>query len=268
MKCNNPIRIKNKWGTVDRIVKCGKCIGCTINKVTELTLRTQYEMQKHKKMCFITLTYDTPYLPFTENFESLSKRDMQLFFKRLRKNSKAEIKTIYCGEYGEEGNRPHYHAIILGIDKNSTKTINIKGKKIKVNQIDYAWQKGFINYGSVTPASIRYTIEYMLKERNDPKYKELHIQKPFYRISKNMGQGIIDIEKLINDGHMKTSTGNRTGIPKCIKDKYGIRAGEKLEEQMITDMNKALKNPEDLIKGAQREKTQLAKQKKAKSRIL
>lgn len=49
----------------------------------------------------------------------LFKRDVQLFFKRLRKyivknyGKEFGFKYNYCGEYGTDGRRPHYHIIFM-----------------------------------------------------------------------------------------------------------------------------------------------------------
>lgn len=68
----------------------------------------------HEHNSFITLTYDNKHLPKNN---TLIKRDLQLFFKRLRKNiHPLKIKYFACGEYGDEKERPHYHAIIFGYD--------------------------------------------------------------------------------------------------------------------------------------------------------
>ena len=62
------------------------------------------------------LTYDDEHLP--EN-GSLRKKDAQDFFKRLRTELSEQgrrIRTYYVGEYGETYFRPHYHAVIFGMD--------------------------------------------------------------------------------------------------------------------------------------------------------
>lgn len=70
-----------------------------------------HEAQMHEDNCFLTLTYDDDHLPPNG---SLVKADMQRFFKRFRARLDGRrIKFFYCGEYGDKGNRPHYHAIIF-----------------------------------------------------------------------------------------------------------------------------------------------------------
>ena len=69
------------------------------------------EAKLHKENCFITLTYNNNNLP---KYKSLVKKELQDFFKRLRKKYGEGIRYYACGEYGPKGKRPHYHAIIFG----------------------------------------------------------------------------------------------------------------------------------------------------------
>lgn len=80
----------------------------------------------HEHAMFVTLTYSPDGLYTNDKgFCSLSKRDLQLYLKRLRKaiDSRCKefnlppnpIRYFACGEYGEKGNRPHYHLIIYGL---------------------------------------------------------------------------------------------------------------------------------------------------------
>jgi hypothetical protein len=48
--------------------------------------------------------------------ESISKRHLQLFLKRLRKHYNVQgIKYLASGEYGGKLDRPHYHLVIFGL---------------------------------------------------------------------------------------------------------------------------------------------------------
>lgn len=109
------------------VVPCGKCIGCKLDYSRQWADRCMLEMQYHKHTWFVTLTYDEDHLPRTwysadqETGEAvmaatLSKRDLQLFFKRLRKNTGQQVRYFCAGEYGDETKRPHYHCIIFGLD--------------------------------------------------------------------------------------------------------------------------------------------------------
>ena len=95
-------------------VPCRKCIGCLIDQARDVSVRAYQESLLYDNNCFITLTYDNEHLPADR---SVSKREFQLFMKRLRKYfSNIQIRFLACGEYGGKTNRPHYHALLFGID--------------------------------------------------------------------------------------------------------------------------------------------------------
>lgn len=100
-------------------VCCGRCIGCRLDSSRQWAVRIMHEAQLHDQNCFITLTYDEEHLPPNQ---TLVLRDWQLFAKRLRKQ-KGPFRYFHCGEYGSRHGRPHYHAILFGIDFTSDRTI-------------------------------------------------------------------------------------------------------------------------------------------------
>ena len=122
MRCTSPVRIqiKNKRGIPDTRypdgleVPCGKCMACRQQKRKEWSMRVLHESTEYRNECFTTLTYSDDNLP--EN-GSLVKRDLQLFFKRLRKALPPSQKIRYfaCGEYGDTYFRPHYHTILFNL---------------------------------------------------------------------------------------------------------------------------------------------------------
>ena len=94
-------------GFVDRpvTVSCGQCIGCRLERSRQWAVRCMHEASLHTDNCFVTLTYDDDGLshlprcvdPETGEigagpFHSLNKRDIQLFFKRLRKRTGVKIR--------------------------------------------------------------------------------------------------------------------------------------------------------------------------------
>ena len=63
------------------------------------------EASRYSSNCFVTLTYDEDHLPLDR---SVSRREVQLFMKRLRKAiSPLRVRFFACGEYGERFGRPH-----------------------------------------------------------------------------------------------------------------------------------------------------------------
>ena len=97
-------------------VPCGKCLACSSNYRRDWVARMLLESQAHSDSVFITLTYSDENLP---DRGSLVKRDLQLFLKRLRRRldrlNRDKIRYFACGEYGDNTNRPHYHAIIWNL---------------------------------------------------------------------------------------------------------------------------------------------------------
>lgn len=91
---------------------CGQCLGCRLERKRSWAIRSMHEAQTHEKNCFLTLTYDDAHLP---EDHSLDVAHWQRFAKRLRK-SHGPFRFIHCGEYGDISLRPHYHALLFGVD--------------------------------------------------------------------------------------------------------------------------------------------------------
>lgn len=142
-------------------------------------MRLLLEMRRYEYSYFVTLTYSNLTLPRNENgVPTLSKSDLQKFFKRLRK--RISFKYFAVGEYGEDKGRPHYHAIIMtGDDVKLSFKVNKYGKTIVSNSLFHeSWKKkengvkGLIGYLDVrvipsTSDSVRvaqYVAGYTLKK--------------------------------------------------------------------------------------------------------
>ena len=176
--CKKPINIK------DTYVKCGHCIECLIQKSQEWAFRVESEAKEHDLGVFLTLTYNDKNAIWIDSGEktltTLSKRDFQLFMKRIRKKNRAQIRFFCCGEYGETYGRAHYHALLFGV------------KKSVLEEVDEIWGKGYVKTGDVNLKSIRYVTNYML-------LKDVNVQegqeKPFVLMSRKPGLG----QKYIRD---------------------------------------------------------------------
>lgn len=179
-----PFYVKNKFTCVDVPVPCGKCPSCVARRVSGWSFRLMQEDKDSDSSHFITLTYDTNNVPISRaGFMDLRKRDLQLFFKRLRKaheskglssgneNPRKSIKYYAVGEYGSRGRRPHYHLILFNA---------------KIELVNPSWDKGYVDIGLVSEASVGYTLKYMCKpfkcmHRNDDR------QPHFSLMSKGLG---------------------------------------------------------------------------------
>lgn len=201
MACSFPITIKNPAHFLDRSalayipVPCGKCPKCLDTRVNGWIFR----MQQHEKIStschFVTLTYgtnDDPQGRLTPNgLKTLVKKDYQDFMKRLRNQYRYRainpetgrykyyydkippIKYFACGEYGAKRQRPHFHAIIYNSDEQN---------------ITKSWPHGFVHIGTVTGASIAYTLKYMCKPSTVNKNNPLDDRTPeFQLVSQYLG---------------------------------------------------------------------------------
>ena len=121
MKCTKPVWINNKPPLSGGLyVPCGKCIASRIQKRNELTMRCLHELSYHDSSSFVTLTYNDDSLP---DNSSLRKRDLQLFFKRLRKAVlPVRIRYFACGEYGDNSHRPQ-HTVYYHVRQHQTHVV-------------------------------------------------------------------------------------------------------------------------------------------------
>ena len=119
----------------------------------------------HESSCFITLTYSDEHLPADQ---SLHVSDWQNFAKRLRKK-RGSFRFYHCGEYGETTWRPHYHALIWGLDFRSDQKVykvTDNGDTLYTSAaLDKIWGKGFCPIGEVTFQSAAYVARYILKKK-------------------------------------------------------------------------------------------------------
>jgi len=129
----------------------------------------------HSECCFITLTYDDKHLP---HGGSLYKCHFQNFMKLLRKRVGNPIQYFMCGEYGENFGRPHYHAILFGVDfpdKVLWKTSEA-GNTYTSAVLEKLWHRGFCTIGAMTYESAAYVARYTFKKISGSKAPR-HYQK-------------------------------------------------------------------------------------------
>lgn len=110
-----------RWLPQQRIwADCGHCRACRIKKRLEWSTRISDEIRSTgRKALFVTLTYDEEHI---NGSRSLSKHDLQSYFKRLRYYG-LQFKYFAAGEYGPRTNRPHYHIIFIGLTKADVRII-------------------------------------------------------------------------------------------------------------------------------------------------
>lgn len=163
-------------------IPCGQCIGCRLELSRQWAIRCMHEAQLKDENMFITLTYSNEHLPHDE---SLNKDHFPLFIKRYRRyldrQGKGEsIRYYHCGEYGDDFDRPHYHAIIFG---HIFKDKKLWKKNLYTSKtLDGLWQKGAVIIGAVTFESAAYVARYCTKKVGG-KLKDGH----YLRVDKSTG---------------------------------------------------------------------------------
>lgn len=160
---------------------CGKCFECRQRRASGWSFRLMQEYKRCESAVFVTLTYDNLHVPLTESgFMTLDKRDFQMFMVRLRKLNPAGIKYYAVGEYGSKTMRPHYHAIMFNVDRESIIT---------------AWKAGEdIHMGDVADASVGYTLKYISKPGKIPLHKNDDRIPEFSLMSKGLGSNYVTPE--------------------------------------------------------------------------
>ena len=144
-------------------VPCGQCIGCRLERSRQWAVRCVHEAQMHEDNCFVTLTYDDEHLPYGE---TLHRPDFQKFMKRLIKNSGVKIRLFYCGEYGGETFRPHYHACLFGWRPSDPELFSVNnGFQLFTSKIlSKNWKLGHASFGELTFETAAYTARYCTKK--------------------------------------------------------------------------------------------------------
>lgn len=237
--------------------KCGQCMECRLAYSREWAIRITHEARMHDASCFLTLTYDDAHLP---RFGQLVKRDLQLFFKRLRKNV-GPFRYVACGEYGELKRRPHFHCALFGLDFRSDRIEygeGIRGDKIYVSpSVAYSWGKSTFpqghTIGSLEFEAAAYIARYITARISgigasplplacDPDSGELVLPNPeFLLMSKGIGKTWFR-EYFMTDvfphGRVITAQGTPAPVPRYYKSLLkDLGADLALEMSYVTAAN-------------------------------
>lgn len=178
-------------------IPCNQCTGCQLVSAHDWATRCKFELHDHRRedgttnASFVTLTFSDQGLMsrWAEEGtrpETLSKRDWQLFAKRLRRwqdtNNRGSFRYLMSGEYGDENQRPHYHALVFGEDFDDSRTLISKrgDNPMWVSPIlTELWPYGFHSIQAVTTETIAYVCRYTLKKisGNSEKANEERIKR-------------------------------------------------------------------------------------------
>lgn len=219
MACDTPFHVNNPRYPIysnDRQVPvpCGKCPACLSRRTSVWTFRLKQHAKNATSSHFVTLTYDTRFVPITaRGFLTLDKRDVQLYFKKLRKahpENHEPIKYYLAGEYGSKTFRPHYHIILFNAD---------------IELIHKSWDKGEVHIGELTEASAAYTAKYINKGKIIPMHKNDDRLPEFSLMSKKLGLNYLS-EKIIRyhradieRNYLTLEDGKKISLPRYYRQK-------------------------------------------------
>lgn len=101
---------------------CRECLSCRSLAARELSLRAYGEAKVSDAVWFVTFTYADAHLPLAfrtsdgVEWGTLVKGHLSGAFKRWRFHAEkrgVSIRFFSCGEYGSNGGRPHFHALVF-----------------------------------------------------------------------------------------------------------------------------------------------------------
>lgn len=264
---------------------CGKCYECKARRISGWSFRLMKEAERSDSAFFITLTYDLESVIITNNgFMTLSKTvygkackikdrteynaqnssDIQTFIKLLRYHEKGTDKSIKyytCGEYGGKSGRPHYHAIVFNASLS-----NLVGERV-ATQIQLGnirldgkkpftcrhWKYGHITIGTLTGASVGYTLKYISKPSRIPLHSRDDRVPEYSLMSKGLGDNYLTPsvikwhkQDLENRMYVPIEDGKRIAMPRIFKEKiYTKWQREKIsqhveKQQLEQEKNKTL----------------------------
>lgn len=173
---------------------CGGCLACLRTRARQHAVRCVHEAECHERSCFVTLTYDDAHLPYGC---SLVKEHLSQFMRDLRKEvGYGVVRFFACGEYGELGGRPHYHALVFGCDFAADRRVVARRRGVEAYRSDFlerVWSRGRAELGRVGFASAAYVAGYVAKKLGE---SALVGREPeFVLMSNRPGVGIPWIER-------------------------------------------------------------------------
>lgn len=250
--CRTPYVVRNKFTRESEAVPCGRCPDCVKSRISQWCFRLQQEDKVARSSQFITLTYDTKHVPISRKHGVMcfSKRDLQLFWKKLRKEhfgfcdvasrdsvpDGGGIKYYVVAEYGDKCGRPHYHALLFNAS---------------IDKIQPAWDLGEVHYGQVSGASIGYTLKYMMKHAPRIKKSDAGAMAEFAMMSKGIGQSYLCGDNVAwhlsdwkNRAYLNIGDGKKCAMPRY----YRERLYTEYERKAIAMEHKAKVVSEELKK--------------------
>lgn len=192
MLCSSPLHLD--W--LPHEVGCGQCMSCRINRKRTWTGKLLLEATDHPadRNYFVTLTLNDDHLVKTpDGSPTLDKRQGALFRRRLARVEPG-LRHFFVGEYGTEGDRPHYHAMLYGMKSwDPVKTIANAWNDKQTGPL------GFIQAEPLTPGRAAYIAGYTTKKLTAKDDVRLGQRHPEYAtMSRRPGLGDLYVRSMIS----------------------------------------------------------------------
>jgi len=174
-------------------------MNCRINRRRQWTARLMMELKTHLTASFVTLTYrpeDVPVAVCDGMVQQvLNPKHMTAFLKAMAYILGTSPRYFYVGEYGSQTQRPHYHALLFGLDP------------LRQDLIERAWKYGFVSSYEVNEKRCAYVAHYTTKKWLQKSTPALAGRPPeFARMSRKPGIGVPFLPAVV--ASMQTRTGS------------------------------------------------------------
>lgn len=167
MLCKFPITMRHPKEPRMIEFPCGQCLPCRIRKKSQWTLRNLLESRLAVSSSFWTLTFRDNDL---HNLHKIGRKQIiYRFLDALRKSetragNSQPIRLYGCYELGGTLGRPHYHMLIYNMIKNYTQPTKYIRNLPRPRYHTKLWPYGHVDIGEYNPATVNYTIEYLMKD--------------------------------------------------------------------------------------------------------
>jgi len=229
-------------------IRCGKCLGCRTDRAREWAIRCTHKASMHDENSFVTLTYNDEHVPRKNGHQTLYPRDFTLFLKRLRKARNHTVRFLQCGEYGNETQRPHHHALLFNCAFHDRTLWRKNGDYAlyRSEELEKLWPWGHSEIGEVNQATAGYVAGYTTKIKET---KSKNKVPEYLTMSRRPGIGRLWLEKYITDVYPSdeiiTKKGTRLKPPRYYDtqlEKLNPQLHEKLKGARYAKLTEEMKS--------------------------
>lgn len=166
MRCKKPI--KANFTTVG----CGQCMNCRINKQREITARLVLEQRTSHNAFFVTMTIAPEHEKQISNGLLTLQPDLlrRFLVSQRTRNPGGMFRYFAVGEYGDETERPHFHACVF-VDQSFRFADFMDG-----------WRYGFMTVAPMNNERAAYTAGYTTKKMTSDIDERLYGRHPEFAI--------------------------------------------------------------------------------------